>query len=158
MMNPIRIFAKQTIKSGSYMPGSGQPEVDQAMAAHLCGGMRREWYLAARLRWGLDWSVANELEYMLWMEGSGVSYKERWRVPKGKEYVRKMAGLAIAEIAEPKRYAPDARKAEWMDVSASQFSRLWGKRYNAIYSIIEDWSSSAYSYVMMRQRYDKEAG
>lgn len=158
MSSGARVFAIQTHKIANLfgVGGGGVPELDPATAAGLCQGMRREWYLAGRLKWALDWSVANELEYLLWIDGTDIAKSGRWKIPKGREYVRKMAGLAIAELADPHKWKHDYKRAEWMGVSPSQFSRIWVKRYNEIYSLLDDWSNSAYSYVMIKQRYSDQ--
>lgn len=157
MTGGARIFAMQTQKtSNPFTMFGGTPEVDQATAAGLCSGMKRKWYLAARLKWGLDWSVANELEYLVWIEAAGLAARGKWKIPKGKEHVRKMAGLAIAELADPMRWKLDTDKADWMGVHKSQFSRTWKEKYNAMYSLLDDWSNAAYSYVMMKQRYEEQ--
>lgn len=153
MKNPARVMALQAeqIPSLSGMPGGGSPEVDQSTAAALSAGMKRRYYLAARLKWALDWSVANELEYMLWVEAAGIAHDEKWRIPTGRSYVRRMAGLAIAEMADPKRWRDAQQKAEWMGVSKSQFSRVWEKRYNAVYEELESWTGRAFGYLIGRQ-------
>lgn len=155
-MNPARVFALQAQKASSHTAiAGGKTEVDQATAAGLCAGMRRECYLAGRLKWAQDWTVANELEHKLWLYAVDISNKERWSIPKGKEMLRKMAGLAIAEMAEPARYKEDRIKADWMGIHKSNFSRTWNKRYNLIYQELDDLASRAFSHIMIRQRYDQ---
>lgn len=156
MKNPIRVMALQTEQTPSIepAPGGGIPEIDQMLAAALCAGMPRRWYLAARLKWCLDWSVANELEYMLWVEAAGIAAKEKWRIPTGKYYVRKMAGLAIAEVGDPARYSRPEHwhiKAQWLGTGKSQWFGTWERRYNAIYEELDDWCSRAKSYLYRRQ-------
>lgn len=157
-MNPSRVFALQTTKASSNdsIPG-GTTEVDQATAAGLCAGMRRECYLAGRLKWAGDWSVANELEHRLWLLAVDICNKERWRVPKGREMLRKMAGLAIAEMADPIRYKTDIAKAKWLGIDKSNYSRVWNGRYNLIYRELDDLAGRAFSYIMMKQRYARES-
>ena len=157
-MNPARVFALQSQRIGDHdnIPG-GITEVDQSVASALCSGMRRECYLAGRLKWAGDWSVANELEYKLWIYAVDICNREKWRVQKGREMLRKMAGLAISEMAEPGRYKSDTIKANWLGVDKSNFSRTWSGRYNLVYQELDDMASRAFSYVMMKQRYDEQS-
>lgn len=155
MIGSARVFSLQTTKiSNPFAISGGNPEVDQCTAAALCQGMRREWYLSARLKWALDWSVAQELEYLLCVDGTKFARRGRWKIPKGREYVQKMAGLAVMEVADPKNWQFDKQRAGFMGVSKSQFSRTWLKRYNVIYTILDDWANSAFSYVRIKQRYE----
>ena len=156
MKSASSIFSMQTYKAQSLFGLGGIPEVDQALAAALCSGLKREYYLAARLKYALDYSVARELESMLLRKGLGVSHAKKWRVPENRNYLQQMAGLAVAEMLFPLRYKQDQVRADWVGVSKSQFSRTWKKRYNLIYQILEDWTNCAYSHVMMRQRYDAQ--
>lgn len=153
-MNPARVFALQSQRIGNPdgIPG-GRSSIDQATAASLCAGMRREYYLAGRLKWAGDWSVSGELEKLLWLHAVDIRNRENWSIPKGGQILRKMAGLAIAEIAEPARYKTDSVKAQWMGIHRSNYSRTWNKRYNLIYQELDDLANRAFSYIMMKQRY-----
>ena len=123
MTNAVRIFAKQTYKASDFFAiAAGGADIDQAMAAALCSGMKKHWYLAARLKWANDWTGATHLEYKLWAYTAGVANGEKWRIPKGQQLLRSLVGLAIAEMAEPSRYKTDAAKVNWTGISASQFS------------------------------------
>lgn len=158
MTSGARIFSKQCPKvSNPFSAIGGSADVDQAMAAGLCAGMKREHYLAARFKWALDWSVSSELERLLQDKGEGFAKKEQWKLRKEETRVRAIAGLALAEMANPSFWSIDANKAMFIGVDKSGFSRVWKKRYNLLYATLEDWANSAYSYVMMRQRYEDEA-
>ena len=150
-MNPIRVMSRLTQQAAQDGTGSGPGEYDLATCASLCRGMKRPPYLTARLIWCLDWSVCNELEHLLWMEAASLAAKERWKIPKGKEYVRRMAGLAIAESADPKRWRFASQRAEFAGISDSEWSRTWRARYEAVYEILTDWSADAFRHIQKAQ-------
>lgn len=150
-MNPIRVMAKLTEQTPKFDGVGGINEYDIATCAALCRGIPRPAYLAARLKWCLDWSVANELEYLLWVEAAGLAAKERWRVPKGKEYVRRMSGLAIAETADPKHWITQTSRAEFMGIGVSEWSRVWRERYEGVYGLLSDWTDDAYRTIQRAQ-------
>ena len=150
-MNPIRVMSRLTQQAAQDGTGGGPGEYDLATCAALCRGLPRSAYLSARLVWCLDWSVANELEYLLWVEAAGLAARERWRIPKGREYVRRMSGLAIAESADPKVWKFSSQRAGFVGVSESEWSRTWRPRYEAVYGILIDWTSDAYRAIQRAQ-------
>lgn len=147
-----RLFAMQSTSAPQMGRSTGgTPEWTPALAAAFCAGnMDQRWYNAARLKYALDWSGATALEYAVWIEAAGLAAREKWKIPTGREYVRKMAGLAIAETAAPTRYNHNAIKIAWMGCDQSQWSRVWSKRYNAIFAIPNDWASEALRHVEKR--------
>lgn len=151
-MNPARVMAKLTAQPARLDGGGGgMTEYDVALCASLAANLKERYYLAARLKWCQDWSVANKLEYLLWIEAVGIAAEEKWRVPKGREYVRKMAGLAIAEIAEPQRWKEQQTKAQFMGMDKSTWSRTWQGRYEVIYSELSGWCDTAYRHIARMQ-------
>jgi len=65
-----------------------------------------------------------------------------------------MAGLAIAELADPVRYCqPDSwqLKAAWIGVTKSRWFETWQPRYEALYRVLDDWSNAAWRFVKARQ-------
>lgn len=148
-----RLFSMQTTSAPTMgREGSGGiPEWTPALAAACCAGnMPKNWYNAARLKYALDWSVANDLEYAVWMDAALIAAREKWKIPTGREYIRKMSGLAIAETAAPAKYKHNVIKIAWIGCSQSEWSRTWNKRYNAIYAIPNDWASCALQHVNKR--------
>lgn len=129
----------------------GLNEYDLATCAALCRGIPRPAYLSARLTWCLDWSVATELEYLLWVEAAGLAARERWRIPKGREYVRRMSGLAIAETADPKRWKDQISRATFVGIGESEWSRTWRERYEGVFGILRDWNDDAYRAIQRAQ-------
>lgn len=153
-MNPARIFALQSqkISNQDNIPG-GITEIDQATAAGLCSGMRRSYYLAGRLKWGKDLSVVDELNIKLLEFTKIVGRQESWDLSKITP--EKLSTLAILEMLEPFKYKEDIKKANYLGVHKSNFSRTWNKRYNIIYQELDDLANRAFSYIMMKQRYEK---
>lgn len=148
-MNPIRYFSIQTCKTSRLIFGGGKPELTPDMAAHYCKGMPKHWYQAALLCWADNWSGANDLEYKLWDKAVKLKIRERWRIEKkyeGKEMLRKLAGLAIWEMGEPKRFKhPESwrRRADWMGLDKAAWYRTWRPRYEAVYGILSEWANEA---------------
>ncbi len=139
LANPVRLVADD-----------GHPEVP----GWHCAGMPDHWFAAMRMKWANDWSGANLLEYRLWMAAVDMAIEGRWRVPSGGERLRRMAGLAIAELADPERYrATDAwqLKAAWVGVTKSRWFETWQPRYEALYRVLDDWSNAAWRFVKARQ-------
>ncbi len=120
-----------------------------------CAGMPAAWYHAMRMKWAHDWSGANALEYALWLEAVDMANANGWRVPTGQERLRRMAGLAIAELADPSRYRqPESwqLKAAWIGVGRSQWFDIWQARYEALYRTLDEWSNRAWRHVRERQQ------
>lgn len=49
-----------------------------------------------------DKTVQQKLFYQIYDHAIGIAARDRWRVPVGKELVRKMTALALAEVIEPR--------------------------------------------------------
>jgi len=147
-----RLFAMQSTSAPQLGRATGgTPQWTPAIAAAFCAGnMDQRWYDAARLKYSLDWSTANALEYAVWLEAALIANREKWKIPTGREYIRKMAGLAIAEMAEPRRYRYDVIKTAWLGCDPAQWTKVWGKRYNAVFAIPNDWASEALRHVEKR--------
>jgi len=151
--NPIRLLAMQVEKSGNMEPSSPSiNEIDQAIASGMCSGMPRHWYLSARLKWCLDTSVRNELEQRLMKEAIWLSKNEKWRVPKGRNYIEKMVILSMDETLDPRSYKPAWVKSQVLGMDDSRFSRVWSERYEGVFSYIRDWSDCAIDYLKKKQR------
>ncbi len=150
-MNPVRVMAKLTEQTPNPGGVGGVPELDVATCAALCARLDRKYYLAARLKWCLDWTVASELEYLLWVHAAGLASHEGWRVPRGRQYLRRMAGLAIAETADPKHWSTQAARCEFIGMDAAAWSRRWRGRYEAIFGMLNDWSATAWYHIRKMQ-------
>jgi len=120
-----------------------------------CAGLQEHHFQAMRMKWAGDWSGANALEYRLWLAAVDLSNAHGWRVPTGQERLRRMAGLAIAELADPARYSrPDSwqLKAAWLGVGKSQWYDTWQARYEQVYRVLDDWSNAAWHHMRRRQQ------
>ena len=133
----------------------------QADAAALCAGLRRKYWLAGRLRWGMDKTVAMELEHYLWGEVAQTAAREKWILAIGQETMRALAGLAIAEMLDPVRYRQEGFRVEWFGrrIKLSKervfpaWERCWKWRYQgAAYAPLERWSDVCKSHIYHRQR------
>lgn len=121
-----------------------------ATAAAMCAGMPDLWYKAAALKWADDWSGANDLEYRLWMAAVDLANYHGWHPPKGKEYLRRMAGLAIAEMARPADYRKEKPKYKFLGMSQPLFNGHWKDRYELIYQVLEAWAGEGYRYIQKK--------
>jgi hypothetical protein len=152
-MNPAHVFAMQTTRAQSFGAPGGAPTITQGDAALYCKGMPRRWYLAGRLRWGLDLSVAEELERELWIAAVDLKIKERWRIPKsltGKHPLRNMAKLAIVETIEPSRFKYDDSwklRAAMVGVDNKPWHTTWSRRYERVYGELNDWANDGWRHV-----------
>jgi len=152
-MNPAKVFAlmSQRTPNPDAIPG-GVSGFDIADASGLCRNMPRHWYLAGRLKWAQDWTVANELEYALWMRTTKLAVAEKWKIKKGALQLRKLAGLAIAETADPANWKTVEKKLSFTEMTDSSWYKRWGKRYEAVFQIIDDqWANAAYQYINSKQ-------
>ncbi|MBV2138561.1 MAG: hypothetical protein KUF79_17275 [Candidatus Thiodiazotropha sp. (ex Ctena orbiculata)] len=149
-MNPARVFAMATpsqINPASVGRSTTTDTVSPATAAAMCAGMPKLWYLAAMLKWADDWSGADYLEYRLWMEAAGMASTRGWEPPKGEEFLRRMAKLAIDEMGWPSKYKFDKDKCEYLGISPSTFCNRWKCRYGLIYQVLDGWASEGFRYV-----------
>lgn len=120
--------------------------------AYVSARMPRHWWYSLRIKCFDDWSGANYLEHHLWMVASQMARREQWNIPIGREVVRKMAGLAIAEMADPSRFKHDAAwqiRAAWLGVSKSRWFAMWRDRYDMIHREFNDWPSRGARWTLM---------
>jgi len=128
------------------------PEV----VAYCCAEMPTHWYLAMRMKWADDWSGASALEKKLWLTSAKIAHRNGWRLPKGREYLRRMSGLAIHEMAEPARYRlPDAwlLRSAWLGTGKTQWFTTWSERYNKIFQELNEWTNRAYRWMKVHPQY-----
>ncbi|MCU7917088.1 MAG: hypothetical protein KZQ95_01865 [Candidatus Thiodiazotropha sp. (ex Epidulcina cf. delphinae)] len=109
--------------------------------------MPKLWYHAALLKWADDWSGASDLEYYLWIKAVDIRLRDGWTIPPGRRYLRRMAGLAIAETAMPSVFGSDIERAKFLGMDKSRFSRVWKPRYELVYQELNDLASYGYRYV-----------
>ncbi|MCG8004680.1 MAG: hypothetical protein JAY88_14670 [Candidatus Thiodiazotropha lotti] len=156
-MNPIRLIAKGTaqhINPASIGRATSGEGITAALAAGMCAGMPRDWWLAARLKWADDWSGIKDLELYLWISAVDIAIEKGWKVPKGREYLRKMARLAIFEMAAPMQFKQengidcDAGRAEFLGMDKSRYSRVWGERYEMVKRALDTMTSDAFQYLL----------
>lgn len=155
-MNPARVFAKQCAKTQAFdFVPSGRLEFDATSIAAACAGTGREYYLAARLYWMQDWTVASELERHLWLRVVDMANDGKWRIVEtGKERLRGLAGLAVAETADPARWNNNDKRGEWMGVTAGQFRRAYAEHYGEVYDRLMAWCDVAAWTVRRRTKED----
>ena len=154
-MRPESLFSMQNPKIGSLtISNGGITEIDQAIAAGLCSGMPEKWYKAARLKYCLDESVKKWVEIELWSECAGIATREQWRMPKGKELLRKMCELAIIELQTPRLFylgSPWALRSEYLGIKKTAWFTNWSKKYEVVYQVLDGWTDSGYRYLKYKQ-------
>lgn len=115
-------------------------------AAYAAAGMPRHLWLTVLMLQRLDWSAANELEYALWLVACDIARKGRWRIVTGREYCRRMAGLAIYERADGARFQHEeswALRAGFIGCGKVQWFTVWRARYETVYREFSDWETLA---------------
>ena len=142
--------------------GGSKDSYTQADAAAMCAGhMHRKHWLAGRLRWLMDKTVAMELEHYLFSEVAGYAARENWVLVPKQPLMRALAGLAIAEVLFPVMYSQDVYRVEWYsrrtkiprDRVFQSWERIWRGRYQAAaWAPLERWSEVAAEHIYFRQR------
>lgn len=135
---------------------------DESEAALCCAGMPRKHYLAGRVKWGQDWSCMTELERLLWASAVDLSVREHWKIygkqgegyERGRAILRSLAGLAIAETADPGNWKDDEKRLRWTGFSLHEWYRWpkWAERYQAVYQILDNWADEAARHAGLSQR------
>jgi len=148
--------------------GRSKDTLTQSDAAALCAGnLQRKCYLAGRLRWSLDLSVAAELEHYLWTEVTRTAAREKWILAIGQQTMRVLAGLAIAEMIHPVKYSHELCRVQFFgsgvklpeDRVWKAWERTWRGRYqSAAWIPLERWTEVAASHISFRQRDDESEG
>ena len=167
-LNHRRCFSMQGESTPEYSgdpigAGMSKDSYTQADAAAICAQMGRKYWLAGRLRWLLDKTVALELEHYLWSEVAGKAHQDRWILSVGQETMRALAGLAIAEMLYPVEYGQDAHRLLWfgqrIKLSPEKIQpawvRCWRGRYEeAAWQPLVRWTEVAASHIYFRQKDD----
>ncbi|MCG7985051.1 MAG: hypothetical protein JAY90_20155 [Candidatus Thiodiazotropha lotti] len=151
--NPIRVFAAMTahpVNPLNVGRSTAQPGIDQATAAAMCRKMPTLAFMAAMYKWAGDHEQHDFLMYRLIIAAADIASEEQWRLPKGKEYLRKMSEIALKEVIEPGRWKDGTRKAEYMGMDKSTFYKTWRKRYESIYQVLDGWAQDGYRYVQRK--------
>lgn len=153
--------------------GTGGPEITAQDVAFACSGTSVGGYLVALSKWVHDSSVQDALYYHAYLAAVDVAARDRWRVPKGQERVRKLSRMAIGELVNPMKCALCQGRAEiWprgtstpiacprcggtgsrrlrasemarvIGVDDSTWSRSWAGKYEALYRLYADWELDA---------------
>lgn len=140
--------------------GMSQTQFDQFDCAALCKGANDRYFIAAKVKYANDLSDIYKLEKLLWIWLCGVANREDWSIPKDKdgkrrkEFLRKLAGLAICEMVNEKRFKRDFIKAGYLDIAQSNYSRRWKKRYEEGFMEVNDWANTMYNQINRAQNID----
>lgn len=164
-LSPSRVFAMQGARvpeppqglplGGSRLADSFGP----SDAAAVCAGLHPKFFYAGRVYWMQDWSSCVPLEAYLWVELAGLAAKERWAICIGQETLRGLAGLAIAELADPTKYGAEPARVAWfgkrLDLEGEKiwnsWEKIWRPRYQAIYDVLLRWTDVAGSHAYFKQ-------
>lgn len=167
-MRPERALAKLAPAAGMRQGSGGIPEYTAAdIAAALAFCPDRVATLLVLYVWAGQSDLAQPLERAVYLMAVDRAARESWTIPKGREYVRKMARLAILEtVGQPKcsrcngyskeftredgeidcrvcggegsRSLRDDMRAEIVGMHKSRWSRVWGPRYEQIMGDVRD--------------------
>jgi len=160
-MNPIRVLTRLNPKTSNWMSsGIGQADFDIFDCAALCKGANDRYFIAAKVKFANDLSDIYQLEKLLWIWVCGLARRENWSIPKDKdgrrrkEFLRKLADLAICEMANEKKFKPDIIKAGYLGIAQSNYSRRWKKRYEEGFIEVNDWANTMYNQINKAQNID----
>lgn len=139
----------------SGMPAGGEPLLPPHIVAAACAGLPRRHNLAGRVRYLRDWSVGDELAVLLWFTACDLARRERWKLPPGKEYLRRLARCAVVELGDPRPFLRVSLRYETTQIPKASWYRTWQARYQQVYSEVHRWSDIAALH-MHRQLRDEE--
>lgn len=108
-MNPATALARLAGKSNFKIEhvDTGEGGLTVHDISHACAHLPGEAHLIALAMWAEDYSVLKRLEYYVWDYAVKVAIDKGWKVPPGKEILRRMARLAISEVVLEHRYKCD---------------------------------------------------
>jgi len=164
-MNPAYVLTHMNPKNQSINDiGRGGITLYDAMhCAALCHGIERKYISTARLKWAGDESDKGWLEIQLWLRMADEAYRKKWKVPVGKELLRRLARLAIEETLKPLPARDNERNgystirfkyinSDGNIISKSAYSQTWSERYEMTYNIFNAWADVAWSQIQRNQR------
>lgn len=162
-MDPKRTVAKLAAGTTPLERGSGgAPAMTQSDAAAACSGLTDEQYMLVTAKWAGYRGRLPLLAYRLMDIGFDLATREGWKLPRGREYIRKMTLLAIAEVVDPlicrrcrgtrfilyrpcpacqgtgHRRMHGAERARAIGCDRANWYRTWQARYERIYRRIAD--------------------
>lgn len=187
-MNPAKMLARLTVRStglGERSNGGTGGITPQDIAA-ACAGMSDAQYLLLLRIYTQDVTVQPRLFYAIYDQAIGIATCGHWRLPVGKELVRKMTNLALAEMISP-RVCPDCEgkaqvwlkgmavptackpcggsgrkslssreKARLLEMDDTTFSRYWSDRYDQVFAHVAELESSALRLLVRKFRVDEK--
>lgn len=187
-MDPRRALSRMTAKSASLERSTGgTPEVTASDVAAACAGLRTNEWLLVCAKWVEPDGVMDRLFYELYLDVIEMATREQWRVPRGREHLRRMAALAILEVLQPatcRRCAgtgymlpehlrhqkcPKCRGSGHIHMSGRQRARIvgmdhkgwqrhWAGRYERIYRRVAGMETSALAHIGKRlNRWQEQA-
>lgn len=147
------VMAMQTHRAKDYTTIGRATKIsfDPATAAAMCHGLGRRYYLAARLYYCLDLTGHDELIGLLWNVASDAASNEKWKIPKGRDYLTAMCYLAIVEVYGWNGVKRDSQKAKLVGMDKSEWSRVWKDRYEIIYQRLMAWVDVANRHIRKNQ-------
>lgn len=163
-MDPKRVVSKLAAGTTPLEKGSGgAPALTQSDAAACCSGLSDSQYELLTAKWARYEGVLPRLAYRLMSEVTcDMAVREKWEIPRGRLYMRKMTLLALAEVLDPQicrrckgtqfighRTCPSCRgtghrrlhgaqRARIIGCDKSRWYRVWAPRYEAVYRQIAD--------------------
>tara|TARA_R110000751_G_scaffold40814_5_gene96346 strand:+ start:188 stop:649 length:462 start_codon:yes stop_codon:yes gene_type:complete len=151
-MRAVTVFSKQTAKTQSFdvAPG-GVADFDSTSIALACKGIPRKYYLCARLYYLSDSTVLDEVERYLWVSAAADGHKYKF-IRKGEERLRRLCGLAVAEIADPARWKNNAQRGEWMGVTERSFGKNYSTAYGDCFNRLAAWVGVAEHHIRENTR------
>ena len=144
MVSAVGVFAKLNASTMSMEPfAGGRVEFSQADAAAILSSLPPRLEHAARLKFCLDESRRKWLETELWIEMSGEFTRRKWKVPAGKELLRRICTLVIDEALNAAVYRFEVVKYSQLELTHSQWTKTWRDRYHTVGAEFDNWCNLA---------------
>lgn len=97
----VAVVSPQQTDAAAVGRSTAEPENTAADAAATCAGIPEREYAAATLYWGRDGHYIAPLMARLHLAAVDLSIAEGWKMPRGKDRLRKMVRCALLETADP---------------------------------------------------------
>jgi len=118
--------------------------------AYCSCGMPDHWYVALRATHSNDTSQLKILHNKLLHAALSMKDRNNWRMPTGKDMLRRLVQLAIMEMLDAKRFRQNDAwrvRVAFMGVCDSNWYRTWQPRYELVYSELLSWNNRAYRWM-----------
>lgn len=132
--------------------GTGEPELTPAMVAEACTGLGTKYYLAALIAiCGDATQVKRLVDPFLLGDVSKRAVKEKWTY--NKHDIKHLCEIACLEVHSPSQFNTDEKRGIALSIRTEriiigeEYKRFYRRYYNIIYSMVEDYRSTAQSHI-----------